>query len=207
MVLLPSLAHVRHIQVVARLTHAGLARYLNAAVLLAAPTQDEASLSPIPRGTVRWIGADRARRAATRHRLVHRPTGTPSADRSWGRALIVRHARDGRPILIEDDPRLRRTPSGQDLSERPDTRVAPARCSRLTGDYWPGNRSARSRATTCRSSDVTGPGAGVIWPGGGAPTSGMSRIDLASMFVDELDHSPKCSGRVCQARRNSRAEG
>jgi 2-C-methyl-D-erythritol 4-phosphate cytidylyltransferase len=33
--------------------------------------------------------------------LVHRPDGTPSADRSWARALVVRHARDTRLRLLD----------------------------------------------------------------------------------------------------------
>jgi hypothetical protein len=42
--------------------------------------------------------------------LVHRPTGTPGPDRSWARALVVRHARARHLTLldvyeIDDDER------------------------------------------------------------------------------------------------------
>lgn len=52
-------------------------------------------------------GPDRIRPLAVG--LVHRPTGTSSADRSWGRALVVRHARSlGLTLLdvheMDDDP-------------------------------------------------------------------------------------------------------
>jgi len=33
--------------------------------------------------------------------LVYRPNGSPSADRSWARALIIRHTRDARLTLVD----------------------------------------------------------------------------------------------------------
>jgi hypothetical protein len=33
--------------------------------------------------------------------LVHRPRGTASADRSWARSLVIRHARDARLDLVD----------------------------------------------------------------------------------------------------------
>lgn len=33
--------------------------------------------------------------------LVHRPSGTPGADRSWARALVVRHARAAGLALLD----------------------------------------------------------------------------------------------------------
>jgi uroporphyrinogen-III synthase len=53
-VVLPSLARVRHIAAVAPLTQADLARYLNAAVLLAVVEPGAAATRPAGHATRRW---------------------------------------------------------------------------------------------------------------------------------------------------------
>ena len=67
------------------MTPAELARYLGVPVRLAAP--EPAPPPPAPQPLA--VG------------LVHRPAGTPTPDRMWARAVVVRYARDARLQLLD----------------------------------------------------------------------------------------------------------
>lgn len=86
--ILPDLSHVAHIPLVAVMAPAELGRFLGVAVRLAVP---EPSPPPPPPAAPQPLAVG----------LVHRPLGTPSLDRTWARAVVVRHARDARLQLVD----------------------------------------------------------------------------------------------------------
>ncbi len=91
--------------------------------------------------------------------LVHRPTGTSIADRSWGRALVVRHARSQGLTLLEvhemDDDPIR----SADVVERLADLVAGAGVTVLVTDGVDPSVGARlARALRLRHSAVPPPG-------------------------------------------------
>jgi hypothetical protein len=89
-VVLPDLSHVAHIPLVARMSANELGRFLGCTVLLVRP--DPPPRPPPPAQTS-------ARPLAIG--LVHRAAGSPSSDRRWARALVIRHAHDARLQLID----------------------------------------------------------------------------------------------------------
>jgi hypothetical protein len=93
-VVLPDLGHVAHIPLVAGMSASELGRFLGCPVRLVHPPLPPPSppppeLPPQPRGRPLAIG------------LVHRPAGSPSSERRWGRALVIRHAHDAQLQLID----------------------------------------------------------------------------------------------------------
>jgi hypothetical protein len=97
-VVLPDLGHVAHIPLVADMSATELGRFLGCPVRLVDPPPPPPAPPP-PSPPPQLLPQPRARPLAIG--LVHRPAGSPSSERRWGRALVIRHAHDAQLQLID----------------------------------------------------------------------------------------------------------